>query len=532
MNGWIILESYTNYKQATTNVSSDNTITIRAGNNRTGSTIGFDVMYGAIRPASANLGRPRRNTTSGLSESAPSTLNTGGVLRNSVVPAINIDRPTSPMDIPDGGASRAAYVDDSDTPPLARTVGMLDNGHSAFVRREGRLDVPRSDGDSASIRSYRSTDDIAGMAMHMSEDGNSRPGTPSAGRPRSMTEAEVSRDKPMSLGHKVRNKPGPMTYDGACSGGVYEDVEDDDSNKRKREVSPESTDVVPSSQSTKNGKKVKLTQTTLNLGQARQPDTCRICNFLYQTYTREEGAEHDKVHQEFVGPIIMRVDIMTGRRKPQKTMMDFPDLIEDHNTACIVTVEKGCDRKWKDIVERALKLAERDMGALHLHQKDLWSVIKDLRNSTKRKTVMVPRFKVYLAVMQNMVLSILVAERIFNARVINMRPSTRQGEFEVGENGAIGEEFTEHAGMMTDNIVEADMGVHYVWTHKVYRRCGLATRVLNFARHGHFIPGLLVTKDDVAWTDPTEDGKAFHHVFVAGENAAIGEDWEYLNYQL
>ncbi|PUU81586.1 ESCO1/2 acetyl-transferase-domain-containing protein [Tuber borchii] len=54
----------------------------------------------------------------------------------------------------------------------------------------------------------------------------------------------------------------------------------------------------------------------------------------------------------------------------------------------------------------------------------------------------------------------------------------------------------------------AILGISRVWVCADRRRRGIATRLLDCARE-HFIYGMKIEKDDVAFSQPTESGGAF-----------------------
>lgn len=333
-----------------------------------------------------------------------------------------------------------------------------------------------------------------------------------------MTEAEVSRHMPMSLGRKGRNKPSGMNLDGAGDARP--------TSRRKTAISKRKV---------RTHKRPKKVQSTLSLAAhgmtVREPKKCD-CGFLRQTYTKKEEAKHVKFHQKWNAPIRLLTSSSSGGRSIRREYVDFPKVDRAEITS-IITIVRTDAQVWKTHAEAIIKRAERDTSCLGLTSQDLWSTMPTIATPGALgnfgvNALTLPRFKVFVGVVSNDVVSVVVAELISHATVVNMLPCDAEGTttFEDGK----GEGIEEHKRDQSANVVNATMGIHYMWTHDQYRQCGIASRVVDFARHGGFISGLNIRRKDLAWTNLTSDGEKFASRYTSYGYAQTGQEWSYNGY--
>ena len=373
----------------------------------------------------------------------------------------------------------------------------------------------------------------------MSDMGDTPPNTDGAAqRRRRMTETEVSLAMPVSAGRKSRKNRSSMGFDGAC----------DEHPARRGTISPvrrprpELTLTKVTKVAKRMGRKPKsvrkeLVQTTLSApahGKTLpEPKEC-ACGFLRSTYTGQENNEHIIAHRNWGGPVKLLAASWISK--------DCLGLIKDKSgtTVYMYMVGNADTTAKKNNVEAVIKRAERDVGCFALGKKELWGAIQTPSSWVNFCGVTagnVPHFKVFLGVVDGFVVSLVVAEAINEARVMKMIPCGGESEDEdedgEGKRAAemdTGEMVVNHKTVDTGDVVEAVMGIHYMWTHEKYRRRGIATAVLNQARRGHFLGGLPLIRRAVAWTNLTHDGERFASHYTQ-EADQTGWEWSYNCYQ-
>ncbi|XP_048842264.1 N-acetyltransferase ESCO2 [Brienomyrus brachyistius] len=200
--------------------------------------------------------------------------------------------------------------------------------------------------------------------------------------------------------------------------------------------------------------------------------TCSSCGMIYSADSLEDNFQHTQFHQRFLDSIKFM-----GWKK-ERVVAEFWD-------GKIVLVlpddPKYAVRKAEDIRQ----LADNELGFQQM----------SLSSPTQAKT--------YLFVNnEQMIVGCLIVEHIKQAfRVIDQLDHTKD---------VTKHDFMEHhrAWCCSTMPVKAICGVSRIWVFSLTRRQGIATRLVDSARKS-FIYGIHLDKEEVAFSDPTPDGKLF-----------------------
>jgi hypothetical protein len=257
-----------------------------------------------------------------------------------------------------------------------------------------------------------------------------------------------------------------------------------------------------------------LVQTQINLG-GQTNVTCQICRFSYNPTLTNDRNIHDEYHQNF------DKGLSTDGLKPLPAL-NVKKLLShinpDGGENFIVMVHRRSNLSWKNIAITVLaENVDRDLGSQAITENELWSAISlpapqsgSVANQgpSSLPEQLVDRFKVYMYVKYfgrgkpSRVIAVLLAERITHGFSSHIKesgkdPSGKQTSF-------IGDVF----GLLKSQPHEALLGVNKIWVNKRYRRRGLATTLFDTARED-FIFGHPISRLEVAWTHPTEEGAKF-----------------------
>jgi ESCO1/2 acetyl-transferase/zinc-finger of acetyl-transferase ESCO len=264
-----------------------------------------------------------------------------------------------------------------------------------------------------------------------------------------------------------------------------------------------------------------LVQTQINLG-GQTNVTCQICHFSFNPTLTKDRELHDEYHQNF------DKGLSTNGLKPF-TSLNVKKLLShinpDGGENFIVLVHRRSNQCWKTLAITVLaENVDRDLGSQPICESELWSAIRlpapqsssvTTQGSSNPIEQSDDRFKVYMYVKHfgrgkpSRVIAVLLAERI-----------THGFESYIKRSG-IGSPsnptcFEDMFGLLKSQRHEAVLGVNKIWVNKRYRRRGLATTLFETAR-ADFIFGHSISRLEVAWTCPTEEGAKFAKKCLKGK---------------
>ncbi|KAL0967432.1 hypothetical protein UPYG_G00252160 [Umbra pygmaea] len=200
--------------------------------------------------------------------------------------------------------------------------------------------------------------------------------------------------------------------------------------------------------------------------------TCVSCGMIYSADSLEDNVQHTQFHQRFLDSVKF-----VGWKK-ERVVAEFWD-----GKIILVLPDdpKYAVRKAEDVRQ----LADNELGFQQ----------GSLSCPSQAKT--------YLFVNSDrMVVGCLIAEHIRQGfRVLDQQEPSKD---------MTKENFMEHHRAWCCSTVpqEAICGISRIWVFSLARRKGIATRLLDTVRNS-FIFGSCLTKEEIAFSDPTPDGKLF-----------------------
>ncbi|KTG46207.1 hypothetical protein cypCar_00005382 [Cyprinus carpio] len=200
--------------------------------------------------------------------------------------------------------------------------------------------------------------------------------------------------------------------------------------------------------------------------------TCRSCGMLYSTDSPEDNFQHTQFHQRFLDTIKF-----VGWKK-ERVVAEFWD-------GKIILVLPDDPKYATKKAEDVRRIADSELGFQQI----------TLSSPSSAKT--------YLFVNSDrMVVGCLVAE--------NIRQAFRVLEQQEKPKDMNKEDFMEHhrAWCCSTLPEKAICGVSRIWVFSLMRRKGIATRLLETVRTT-FMYGSHLTKEEIAFSDPTPEGKLF-----------------------
>uniref|UniRef100_A0A8C5W8R4 Establishment of sister chromatid cohesion N-acetyltransferase 1 n=1 Tax=Leptobrachium leishanense TaxID=445787 RepID=A0A8C5W8R4_9ANUR len=201
--------------------------------------------------------------------------------------------------------------------------------------------------------------------------------------------------------------------------------------------------------------------------------SCSICGMLYTASNPEDEAQHLLFHNQFISAVKY-----VGWKK-ERLVAEYPD-------GKVIMVLPDDPRYALKKVKEIREMVDKDLGfqqaplRLHSRTKTLLFITNDKK-----------------------VAGCLIAEHIqWGYRVIDDKDS----EDNLEKESAISERVKAWCCSTTQE--PAICGISRIWVFSMMRRRKIASRMLECLR-SHFIYGSYLNKDEIAFSDPTPDGKSF-----------------------
>ena len=243
------------------------------------------------------------------------------------------------------------------------------------------------------------------------------------------------------------------------------------------------------------------TQMRIDLGENPRK-TCQQCGMEYVPTNSEDAAlHHDFHHMDStgieVGPVLMR-DPATRLIAPKNGTLG--------DNEAVLMVDRQSSAGTRKKIKKILDIVNTELSAAQIDDESLWGNIDPgSRISSKRKTrnqqadASGAQFKTFVYLMGDKCIGVCLVQKIsFGYKVVG--PSVE--ECKLMDNSAR----AQSSSISISNRPEvALLGIMRIWTSRSFRQQGIAGTLLDCARR-HFFYGLEVTKDLVAFSQPTESG--------------------------
>jgi N-acetyltransferase len=228
--------------------------------------------------------------------------------------------------------------------------------------------------------------------------------------------------------------------------------------------------------------------------------TCKECGMEYVPANKEDAALHNEYH----GMNIHGVDLGKGFVKEVGTLDMGRRLTKFNSLSSSVKVamtDRNASLAARKSVQRVLEVVHSDLGAVEIVSEELWGTIGTKAKSKSRVSGVQdgqePKYKVFLCIIGRKCVGLCLAERIYSAGKVVISAE------DVKETLA-----TKHLSVMVSATKDsALLGISRIWTSKGFRALGVASKLLDLATCNFFY-GITVPKEMVAFSEPTESGKA------------------------
>lgn len=257
---------------------------------------------------------------------------------------------------------------------------------------------------------------------------------------------------------------------------------------------------------TQQQKQPALRQMQIDLGNEVRK-TCATCGMEYIPSNTEDAALHKKFHEMNstgvdLGKAFMRAN--ASRWVYEATRFD---------EGYVVIVDRKSSSSAKNQAKRVLEVVNKELSSPEIADEVLWSQVEPPKHVPDDEEK-VDRYRVFLHMKDSRCVGLALTERIWESRPVVQ-------ESNANANGTIRDR--DSAVSVRDEVHPAIVGVSRIWTSGASRRKGIALDLLDCVV-SNYIYGMEISKDEIAFSQPTESGKRLAHKFFEEE-----ETWHVYN---
>jgi ESCO1/2 acetyl-transferase/zinc-finger of acetyl-transferase ESCO len=308
-----------------------------------------------------------------------------------------------------------------------------------------------------------------------------------------------------------------MSSQDSSDSGYDESLYSDDyslGSEPRRAAKPEGKDEHGSNNSSRSGSRSNVSgpstqnlhQTQLDMG-VPAIKHCKDCGMDYNTTLASDRRHHDKYHRGIV------------EAKQPNNVPAGVNLMETYDGTerqLIRVIDYRAPAVLKTAAQKALDATDPVLGGWdeQYNHRDLWALITNPRDETDPNEV--PRYKLYLYLVNLDVVGVLLVERIAVGRLYYSGPVI------YNENGKIPEEVVKDCSpgetqqfIFNDEKYKCHMGIDRIWVHPNMRRKRIASQLLDSARQS-FVPGITIRRDEISFSQPTLLGRELASKYCAG----------------
>jgi len=232
---------------------------------------------------------------------------------------------------------------------------------------------------------------------------------------------------------------------------------------------------------------------------------CKTCGMEYIPSNAEDAALHRKFHAMNVGGVDFTKATVDRLRRNQ--------VWSGGDGSFIAVIGRKDAVALRNRTSDVLKVVNTELAAVPISDEELWSQTRapDAEDAQSRdsktpedtknipRSAPVDRFKTYLYIRGQKCIGACLAERIWEGYTV-----LAQDEAPVQPHQSLAESKSSSISISTE-ASPAILGISRIWASNQHRKQGIATRLLESAR-SDFLYGMLIEKDKVAFSQPTESG--------------------------
>ncbi|KAI9881195.1 MAG: N-acetyltransferase O1 (Establishment of cohesion protein 1) [Pleopsidium flavum] len=260
-------------------------------------------------------------------------------------------------------------------------------------------------------------------------------------------------------------------------------------------------------------KKPRLTQMQIDLG-GEVRTACKTCGMEYIPSNAQDAALHKEFHTASVGGVDVSKAFLK-RHAPRIVQDSSRDAARPSGRVkgFVMVIDRKSSTAQKNRARRVLSVVNTELSAVEIEDNRLWSQVavpnaSDMAKDCSDCTVVAgdrveksrwDRFRVYLFISGEKCVGLCLAERISKAYKVKDQNCEAEGH---EPNPAVSKSSSISVSQEADPAI---LGISRVWTSVSHRRKGLAASLLDAVRC-NFIYGMHISKDMVAFSQPTESG--------------------------
>lgn len=238
-----------------------------------------------------------------------------------------------------------------------------------------------------------------------------------------------------------------------------------------------------------------LRQMQIDLGNEVRK-TCATCGMEYVPSNTEDAALHKKFHEMNSTGVDLGKAFM--RANASRWVYEATRFEEGY----VVIVDRKASPSAKNQAKKVLEVVNKELSSPEIDEEVLWSQTeapehrKDHNEEEK-----VDRYRVFLHMKDSRCVGLCLTERIWESQPVIL------GE----QNGT-----NSSSVSVKDERHPAIVGVSRIWTSGASRRMGIALDLLDCVV-SNYIYGMEISKDQIAFSQPTESGKRLASKFFEEE---------------
>lgn len=248
-------------------------------------------------------------------------------------------------------------------------------------------------------------------------------------------------------------------------------------------------------------KRADMKQTQIDLG-GELRKTCKECGMEYIPSVSQDAA----LHKDFHNLNQKGVEVGKALMKDAGTKLVLPKGKQLKGDEAIIVIDRRSSLGSRNKVKKILEVVNSELSATEIDDAHLWGsvaptsrVIPTRKSSSEGIDKGSVRFKAFVYLVGDRSVGLCLVEKLSSANRV------------VDSSNVQAKEKNNPAHAHSSSILVSDrkdvalLGVSRIWTSRSHRRQGIAETLLDCARR-HFYYGMEVTKDLIAFSQPTDSG--------------------------
>jgi N-acetyltransferase len=237
-----------------------------------------------------------------------------------------------------------------------------------------------------------------------------------------------------------------------------------------------------------------LRQMQIDLGNEVRK-TCATCGMEYIPSNTEDAALHKKFHEMNSTGVDLGKAFM--RANASRWVYEATRFEEGY----VVIVDRKASPSAKNQAKKVLEVVNKELSSPEIDEEVLWSQTEAPEHrKDQNEEEKVDRYRVFLHMKDSRCVGLCLTERIWESQPVIL------GE----QNG------NSSSVSVKDERHPAIVGVSRIWTSGASRRMGIALDLLDCVV-SNYIYGMEISKDQIAFSQPTESGKRLASKFFEEE---------------